>query len=122
MGVYQTSVKPVQVQHQDMPPLSYIDIMPRCLKIGNIKEKVKPTFDNFRLYIIFLFVNHFQNKPWFLRVCSASLLKTLWEKEKLLVTSNFSFFHGVFFPVRELSAIFIEFIIVVCKLYQFGRV
>ena len=30
--------------------------------------------------------------PWFLRVCSTSLLKTLWEKEKLLVTSNFSFF------------------------------
>ena len=24
-------------------------------------------------------------KPWFLRVCSTSLLKTLWEKEKLLV-------------------------------------
>ena len=25
--------------------------------------------------------------PWFLRVCSTSLLKTLWEKEKLLVTA-----------------------------------
>ena len=24
----------------------------------------------------------FPNKPWFLRVCSTSLLKTLWEKEK----------------------------------------
>ena len=31
--------------------------------------------------------NPFPNKPWFLRVCSKSLLKTLWEKEKLLVTS-----------------------------------
>ena len=29
-------------------------------------------------------------------VCSTSLLKTLWEKEKLLVMSNFSFFHRVF--------------------------
>ena len=38
-------------------------------------------------------VNPFPNKPWFLRVCSISLLKTLWEKEKLLVTSNFSFSH-----------------------------
>ena len=38
------------------------------------------------------------NKPWFLRVCSISLLKTLWEKEKLLVTSNFSFSHSVFYP------------------------
>ena len=28
-----------------------------------------------------------------------SLLKTLWEKEKLLVTSNFSFSHSVFLPV-----------------------
>ena len=37
-----------------------------------------------------------QKKPLFLRVCRTSLLKTLWEKEKLLVTSNFSFSHSVF--------------------------
>ena len=30
--------------------------------------------------------NPFPNKPWFLRVCSTSLLKTMWEKEKLCVT------------------------------------
>ena len=42
--------------------------------------------------------NPFPNKPWFLRVCSTSLMKTLWEKEKLLVTSNFSFSHSVFYP------------------------
>ena len=35
--------------------------------------------------------NPFTNKPWFLGVCSTSFLKTLREKEKLLVTSNFSF-------------------------------
>ena len=40
--------------------------------------------------------NPFPNKPWFLRVCSTSLLKTLWEKEKLLVTSNFFFSNSVF--------------------------
>ena len=40
--------------------------------------------------------NPFPNKPWFLRVCSRGLLKTLWEKEKLLITSNFSFSHSVF--------------------------
>ena len=40
--------------------------------------------------------NPFPNKPWFLHDCSTSLLKTLWEKEKLLVTSNFSFSHSVF--------------------------
>ena len=65
-----------------------------------------------------VFVNPFQNKPWFLRVCSTSHLKTLWEKEKLLVTSNFSISHSV----RELFAIFSKFEIVVCKLFQFGRV
>ena len=43
-------------------------------------------------------VNPFPNKPLFLRVCSTSLLKTPWEKEKLLVTSNFSFSHSVFYP------------------------
>ena len=35
----------------------------------------------------------FPNKSWFLRACCTSLLKTLWEKEKLLVMSNFSFSH-----------------------------
>ena len=63
-----------------------------------------------------------EDKPWFLHVCGTSLLKTLWEKEKLLVTSNFSFSHSVFYPFGELSAIFIKFEIVVCKLFQFGRV
>ena len=52
-------------------------------------------------------------KPWFLRVCRMSLMKTLQEKEKLLITSNFSFSHGVFYPFGELSAIFIQFDIVV---------
>ena len=43
-----------------------------------------------------LLLSPFPNKPWFLRVCSTSLLKTLWEKKKLLVTSNFSFSRSVF--------------------------
>ena len=66
--------------------------------------------------------NPFPNKPLFLCVCSVILLKTLWEKEKLLVTSNFSFSHSVFYPFGELSAIFIKIKIVVCKLFQLGRV
>ena len=66
--------------------------------------------------------NPFPNKPWFLRVCSTILLKTLLEKEKLLIMSNFSFSKSVFYHVGELSAIFIRFDIVVCKLFQFGRV
>ena len=67
-------------------------------------------------------INPFPNKPLFLHVCSTSILKTLWEKEKLLVKSNFSFSHSVFLMFGELSAIFIKFIIVVCKLSQFGRI
>ena len=66
--------------------------------------------------------NPFPNKPWFSRVCSASLLKTLREKEKLLVTSNFSFSHSVFNPFGELLAISIKFKIVVCKVFEIGRV
>ena len=45
--------------------------------------------------------NPFPNKPCILRVCSTSLLKTLWEKEQLLVTSNFSFSRSVFYLFRE---------------------
>ena len=67
-------------------------------------------------------INPFPNKPWFLRVCRTSLLKTLWEKEKLLVASNFSFPHSVFYLFGELSAIFVKLKFVVCNLIQFGRV
>ena len=74
------------------------------------------------LSFVAIVFNPFPNKPWFLRVYSTSLLKTLWEKEKLLVMSNFSFSHGVFYWLEELSAIFIKFEIVVCKHFQFGRV
>ena len=58
----------------------------------------------------------------FSRVCSTSLLKTQWEKEKLLVTGNFSFSHSVCYPFGELAAIFIKYEIVACKLFQFGRI
>ena len=69
-----------------------------------------------------LCVYPFPNKPWFLRVCSTSHLKTLQEKEELRVTSNYTFSHRVFYLFRELSAIFNKSEIVVCKLFQFGRV
>ena len=46
-------------------------------------------------------VNPFTNKPWFFRVCSPSLKKTLWGKEKLLVMSNFSFSHSVFYLFKK---------------------
>ena len=66
--------------------------------------------------------NPFPNNPWSLCVCHTNLLKTLQEKEKLLVTSNFSFSHSVFYHFGELCTIFIKSQIVVCKLFQFRRV
>ena len=69
------------------------------------------------IFKYFLNLNPFPNKPWFLPICSTSLLKILGEKEKLLVASNFSFSHSVFYSFEELSAIWI-----VVKRLQFGRV
>ena len=64
-------------------------------------------------------INPFPNKPLFLHVWSTSLLKTLWEKEKLLVPSNFLVFSIL---LGELSIIYMKKEIVACKLFQFGRV
>ena len=52
-----------------------------------------------------------------LRVCSTSLLTTMWKKEKLLVTSNFCFYRTVLYFFRELLTIFIKLKIVVCNLF-----
>ena len=73
-------------------------------------------------FVVWERVNPFPNKPWFLHVCSTSFLKTLQEKEKLLIMRNFSSSHSVFYLFGELSAIFIKFEIVVCTLSQFARV
>ena len=62
-----------------------------------------------------------QTSPGFY-MSAVQVLKTLWEKEKLLIKSNFSFSHCVFYLFEELSAILINLEIVVCKLFQFGRV
>ena len=66
--------------------------------------------------------NPFPYNDTFWRPWETSLLKTLLEEEKLLVTSNFSFTHSVFYPFRELLAIFIKFKIIVCRLFQLGPV
>ena len=72
--------------------------------------------------LICLYFNISVNKPLVLCVCSTRRLKTLWEKKKLLITSNFSFSNSVFYPFGELSAILIKLKIVVCKRYQFWKV
>ena len=66
-------------------------------------------------------VNPFPNKPFCLPICSTSHLKTLWEKEKLLKRSKFSFSH-VFYPFGKLFAIIFKAKIVICKIFEFGSV
>ena len=46
-------------------------------------------------------------------------LKTSWGKEKMLVTSIFSFPHHVFYPVKDKCLSNVWF--VVCKYFQFGQ-
>ena len=41
-------------------------------------------------------VNPFQHRDAFWRFCSRPILKTLWQKETLLIMSNVSFCHNVF--------------------------
>ena len=79
----------------------------------------------FRFYVIFLLrVSLCCNK--ILTLSQTSLVftcpqnKSFENTEKLLLTSNFSFSHRVFYPFEELSSIFIKFEIVVCKLFQFS--
>ena len=43
----------------------------------------------------------------------------MWEKEKLLIKSNFSFSYSVSYLFEEVSAIFIEYEFIVCKLSLF---
>ena len=50
------------------------------------------------IFVVWIKVNPFPHNDTFWHPWQTSLLKTLWEKEKLLVTSNFSFSHSVFFP------------------------
>ena len=69
-------------------------------------------------YIIELTLSQTLTKHWFLRVCSTSLLKTLGEKEKLLVTSNVSFSHSVLYLFADFFTISIKFETVVCKLFH----
>ena len=74
----------------------------------------------FTIIIIFtqlaVLINSFPNKPWFLRVCSTRLLKTLREKPA------FSTFPRMFFllPITIFSNLVTVIYFVVYKCFQFG--
>ena len=55
-------------------------------------------FSGFEVETVARYVKPFPNKPWFKRVCSTSLENTVEKGE--IVTSNFSFSHSVFYPLK----------------------
>ena len=65
-------------------------------------------------------VNFYQTSAGFYMSTVQVFRKHCGKKEKLLTKSNFFFTHSVFYPLGELSAIFIRFKIVVCKVFEFG--
>ena len=82
------------------------------INILSINEKLAGSQSKFTLdwwegiipeMIIFLFFNtlltHSHTMTPFDAPGKQAFLKTLWEKEKLFVTSNFSFSHSVFYPL-----------------------
>ena len=57
-----------------------------------------------KFIIVLLLFKPFPNKPLFLHICSTKLLKILFEKEKLLVKSYFSFYHFAFTHLENFLA------------------
>ena len=63
-------------------------------------------------------LNPLPHHPDFSRPCTRSLLKTLWEKEKMLVTSIFFFCHNVFYPSQNKFCFFQSWLF--CRLQMFS--
>ena len=114
--IFLSSMCPYPVPRPLIKPVSTFSVAVLLFSPYPVELKVSTITARFQL------VNPFSNRPLFLRVCYTSLLKTLSEKEKLAVTSNFSYSHSVLYTFGELSTIFIKLKIVFCKLFQFGRV
>ena len=70
-----------------------------------------------------LHLNPFPNRPWLLRGClQLTSFENTAGKGEIARNEQFSFSRSVFYPSGELFAIFIQFEIVVCKLFQLRRV
>ena len=93
-----------------------------ALKIYGFKQFL-PFSKCFLPYLALIFhLTLSQTSPGFDVSAVQVFWKTLWEKEKLLVTSNFSFSCSVSYSSGELPAIFIKYEIIIYKLFQFVRV
>ena len=103
--------------HQPLLPSPKCFLYPikrRCHCFININFVVCTT-DSLNLVkaksVLFSRVNSLLHNPDFKRPCIRSLLKTLWEKEKMLVTSIFSFSHNVFYPSKTNFSFGVTFIL-----------
>ena len=92
------------------------------MQTGSTKWSLKVCHNLENLFLRPTFLTVSQTSPGFYLSAVQVFFETLWEKEKLLVMSNFSSSHSVFYPFGELSVIFIKFETVVWKIFQFGRV
>ena len=91
-----------------MPPLFY----PLQIDVNLDKCEMFPGEDLNLYHTIQTF-----KRPWKRR-----LLKTLWEKEKMLETSIFSFSPNVFYLSQNRFQILSHIYFVVCKCFEFGPV
>ena len=66
-------------------------------------------------------INPFPLNDTFWRVWERSLYETLWEKEKMLVTSIFSFSHNVFYSIKDRYDHLCYIYFVACKCFQFEQ-
>ena len=71
-----------------------------CLFAAELEEPKEPMWGKGLMTAWSRPLNPFPHNDAFWCPWETSLLKRLWEKEKLLVTSNFSFSHSVFYPFR----------------------
>ena len=83
-----------------------------------LKKRVFSCSSNgFQLYNLTIFLSpcsYVSPLPFFWKHCG--------KRRKLLVTSNFSSSHSVFYPFRKLSVVYMKIKIVVCKPFPFGRI
>ena len=110
-----------------------------AIRLYVFEKKLKMKYADIRFFLLILpshscrtydlvflypdFLTHYHTIPHFVtRKIYSWVWKTLWEKEKLLVTSNLSFSHNVFYPMWYLFSILIALWNVVCNLFQFGPV
>ena len=88
-------------------------------KVINVREKMKAKKADALILtaldeIACKYVNPLLNNPWFSKSWERRLFKTLREKEKMPVTSNFTFSHNVFCPITEHKLIYTNVTFVFC--------